>query len=63
MTLVFLMVKLTKGIYAQHLEQIVREKVIPVKDWKHLKQAIFGILYGCSDELDNTSFNNFVWIV
>ena len=24
-----------------------------MKDWKHLEQAIFGILHGCSDELDN----------
>ena len=26
---------------------------IPVKDWKHLKQAIFSILHGCSVELRN----------
>ena len=31
-----------------------------MKDWKHLEQAISGILHGCSDELDTKSFNKFV---
>ena len=47
------------GAYAQHLKQTQRDKAIwkiPVKDWKHLKQAIFDILHGCRDELDNNKF-------